>query len=38
MIYSALADIVGTVHAAFVLFVVGGQVLICVGWAAGWCA
>ena len=36
MIYSALADIVGTVHAAFVLFVVGGQVLICVGWAAGW--
>jgi len=31
-----LADLVGALHALFVLFVVGGQVLILAGWAVGW--
>ena len=31
-----LADIVGVVHALFVLFVVGGQALILAGWGLGW--
>ena len=34
--YSFLADIVALVHAVYILFVVGGQVLILVGWMAGW--
>jgi hypothetical protein len=32
----ALADGVLVLHGAFVLFVVGGQVLILLGWAGGW--
>ena len=31
-----LADVVLVVHACFVLFVVGGQLLILVGWALSW--
>jgi hypothetical protein len=31
-----LADLVALVHAGFVGFVVGGQVLILAGWARGW--
>lgn len=31
-----LADIVLVAHAAYVLFVVGGQALIVVGWLRGW--
>jgi hypothetical protein len=31
-----LADILGTIHLAFVAFVVIGQVLILVGWLLGW--
>ena len=31
-----LADMLAVVHAAWVLFVVGGQALILVGWAVGW--
>jgi len=34
--YSLLADLTGVVHALFVLFVVGGQVLILIGWARKW--
>ncbi len=30
------ADVIGIVHASFVLFVVGGQALILAGWAGGW--
>ena len=33
---AALADTVLLVHAAFVLFVVGGFAAICIGLAAGW--
>lgn len=31
-----LADLVLAVHVAFILFVVGGQVLIIAGWILGW--
>ena len=31
-----LADLVAVVHAAYVLFVLGGQGLILLGWAVGW--
>ena len=31
-----LADATLLIHAAFVLFVVGGQCLILIGWARGW--
>lgn len=31
-----LADLVLALHVAFILFVVGGQVLILAGWARGW--
>ncbi|MEA3410052.1 MAG: DUF2784 domain-containing protein [Pseudomonadota bacterium] len=34
--YALAADLTLLVHVAFVLFVVGGQVLILVGWAFGW--
>ncbi len=33
---AGLADATAVAHAAFVLFVVGGQVMICFGWARGW--
>ena len=36
MNHGLLADMVGLVHAAFVLFVVGGLVLIFAGWRLGW--
>lgn len=36
MNYGAMADAVGLVHAAVVLFVAGGLVLILAGWARGW--
>lgn len=31
-----LADLTLAVHAAYVLFVIGGQLLILVGWICGW--
>lgn len=31
-----LADLLAVIHAGYVLFVVGGQVLILIGWSAGW--
>lgn len=31
-----LADLVGLLHGLFVLFVVGGQILILIGWLSGW--
>lgn len=31
-----LADLVLAIHVAFILFVVGGQILILAGWALGW--
>ncbi len=34
--YGLLADIMLVVHAAYILFVVGGQLLILVGWIAAW--
>ena len=34
--WAHLADLALGMHAAFVLFVVGGQVLILFGWARGW--
>lgn len=34
--WTALADLALVVHAAYVLFVVGGQILIVAGWALGW--
>ncbi len=34
--YGLLADLIGAVHALFVLFVVVGQALIMAGWARGW--
>jgi hypothetical protein len=34
--YTLLADLVGLVHGAIVLFIVAGQVAILVGWALGW--
>ena len=33
---SGLADATTVVHAVFVLFLVGGQVMVCFGWARGW--
>ena len=36
MEYGLWADIIGVIHALFVLFVVGGQALILAGWAARW--
>lgn len=36
--YSLLADVIAVAHFGFVLFVVLGQVLILIGWAAGWAA
>lgn len=35
-VWLALSDIVLVVHAAYVLFVVGGQLLIVAGWIRGW--
>lgn len=35
-VWLALSDIVLVVHVAYVMFVVGGQLLIVVGWARGW--
>jgi len=32
----ALADVTLVVHAAYVMFVVGGQLLILAGWMTGW--
>ena len=34
--YSFLADMVALVHAAYILFVIVGQLLILVGWVAVW--
>lgn len=31
-----LADLILALHAVFILFVVGGQILIVAGWALGW--
>ncbi len=31
-----LADLVGLLHGLFVLFVVGGQSLVLIGWLSGW--
>ena len=36
MEYGLWADIIGVIHALFVLFVFGGQVLILAGWVARW--
>ena len=36
MSYAAMADAIGLVHAAFVLFVVGGLIPILAGWRLGW--
>lgn len=35
-LWRALADLVLVTHATYVLFVVGGQVLIVIGWIQGW--
>jgi hypothetical protein len=35
-VYNNLADVTLLLHAAFVLFVVGGQCVILAGWARGW--
>lgn len=34
--YEFLADVIVLIHALFVLFVVGGQLLILMGWTGGW--
>lgn len=36
MAYLALANIIGVLHALFVLFVVAGQLLILLGWLCNW--
>ncbi|HEX4592228.1 MAG TPA: DUF2784 domain-containing protein [Gemmataceae bacterium] len=36
MAYRLLADLIVTIHSAYVAFVVVGQVLILVGWWRGW--
>lgn len=36
MIYGYLADLMVAVHVAYVAFVVVGQLLILIGWMAGW--
>lgn len=33
---TAMADLILAVHVAFILFVVGGQILILAGWALDW--
>lgn len=35
-LFSFLADLTVLIHAAFVLFVIGGQVLIMIGWMIKW--
>lgn len=35
-VWTWLADLILGLHAAFILFVVGGQILILAGWALGW--
>ena len=35
-LWRGLADLVRVTHAAYVLFVVGGQILIVIGWIRGW--
>ena len=35
-LWRVLADLVLVTHAAYVLFVVGGQALIVIGWIRGW--
>lgn len=35
-LYALLADLTVVAHAAFVLFVIGGQLAILAGWARGW--
>jgi hypothetical protein len=35
-LWQILADLVLVTHAAYVLFVVGGQALIVIGWIRGW--
>jgi len=35
-LWQGLADLVLVAHAAYVVFVVGGQVLIVIGWIRGW--
>lgn len=35
-LFALLADLIVLLHALFVLFVVGGQGLILIGWARGW--
>jgi polyferredoxin len=34
--FRLLADVTLVLHTAFVLFVVGGQIVILIGWAAAW--
>lgn len=34
--YGLLADLIAAIHTLFVLFVVGGQILILTGWLQGW--
>jgi hypothetical protein len=36
ILWKALADLVLVVHIAYVIFVVGGQALIVLGWVRGW--
>ena len=36
MDYGFWADVIGIIHALFVLFVVGGQAMILAGWGLGW--
>ncbi len=36
MNYGLWADVIGVLHASFVLFVIGGQGLIVAGWGLGW--
>ncbi len=36
MDYGFWADVIGVIHALFVLFVVGGQGLVLAGWGLGW--
>ena len=36
MSYSLFADLILIVHTSYVLFVIGGQLLILAGWAANW--
>lgn len=36
MAYSLLADLILVVHAGYVLFIIGGQILILAGWTKNW--